>query len=87
MLREAGNASADLGLLAEAQSYLEQAITSYSVRQDLSGESSTLRSLANILRQQGHHDQGRNLAMRAVELLKQQAPGEHCHVPMATSLF
>jgi tetratricopeptide (TPR) repeat protein len=80
VLGEAGMASHFLGLLAESQQYLQQAIAGFSARADGTGEATALGRLARVLRDQGHSDQGHELAIDAVKLLEREGAGEELSI-------
>ncbi|MDP9234472.1 MAG: AAA family ATPase [Actinomycetota bacterium] len=75
-LREAGRACRSLGLLSEAEDYLRQAIAECSVRRDRIGEGIALTRLAHLLHDEGRNDEGAAAALKAVDELIQESPGE-----------
>jgi class 3 adenylate cyclase/tetratricopeptide (TPR) repeat protein len=89
VLREAGTACHYIGLFSEGHSYLEQAIAEFAARQDRMGEAIAVRRLLwLVFRDQGRKsEEARSLAVRAIELLEKQTPGEELSVAYANLAF
>lgn len=89
VLREAGTACHYVGLFSDGHSYLEQAIAAFAARQDRMGEAIAVRRLLwLVFRDQGRKsEEARSLAVRAIELLEQQTPGEELSVAYANLAF
>jgi class 3 adenylate cyclase/tetratricopeptide (TPR) repeat protein len=75
-LHGAGTACMILGMLPEAETYLEQAIPGLSKQADRVAEASALESQGLLLRNLGRSEEGRRLVERAVDLLEQEPPTE-----------
>jgi class 3 adenylate cyclase/tetratricopeptide (TPR) repeat protein len=80
IMSEAGTACRLLGRFSEAQHYYEESIAGYAALGDQKGEAAALIRLQRFLRLQGDVDLARKLALRSVELLQAQGPGEDLSV-------
>ncbi|HEX3327175.1 MAG TPA: adenylate/guanylate cyclase domain-containing protein [Actinomycetota bacterium] len=87
VLHETGMACRFLDRLSEAQDYLERAAAAHGARGDKKGQTHSLRQLAYVLREHGHSEQSRALALEAVGLLKDQAPDEALSLAYAAVAF